>query len=249
MVMVIKSNVPGATIANPDGWNPPFSTQGLRYANIFGRGNLSANLAPGGVAAVVHGNPSKVGEAFEFSTNNYIDTRVPTSETATLISIADISHKLGGRNFLITSFNGGNDAGKSLLIEGGSPAKIAVYAHYKGTDSNGNKFDGAYTSWFSEKDNSKLTAFLVARDFGNKLKVQDLTNSMQQEVNSSGDIRSFANPALTYLIGQSRKEGSTKHLNYASLIYDRTLDDAELRSIFEYFIGYYIRRGINIQPS
>lgn len=44
MVMVIKSNVPSNIIANPDGWNPPFNTDGLLYAGIYGRGNLSKTL-------------------------------------------------------------------------------------------------------------------------------------------------------------------------------------------------------------
>lgn len=57
MVMVIKSNVPSNIIANPDGWNPPFNTDGLLYAGIYGRGNLSKNFAAGGADAVVSGSP------------------------------------------------------------------------------------------------------------------------------------------------------------------------------------------------
>ncbi len=52
MVMVIKSNVPSNIIANPDGWNPPFNTDGLLYAGIYGRGNLSKNFAAGGAGRV-----------------------------------------------------------------------------------------------------------------------------------------------------------------------------------------------------
>jgi hypothetical protein len=246
MVMVIKSNVAGASISKPDGWNPPFSTEGLKYANIFGRGNLTANLAPGGVPAVPHGNPTQQGEAVEFSTSNYIDTRIPTSEKATLISIADISHTLGGRNFLISSFKGSKDAGKSLLIEGATPAKIAVYAHYKGTDAEGKPFDGPYSVWAGEKNSSNPVAFLAGQDFGDHLKVADLTNSVSQGYAPGSDLHAYANPSLTYLIGQSWTEGSTKHLNYASLIYDRVLSDDEIAQIYHYFQGYYSRRGITI---
>ncbi|EKF65023.1 hypothetical protein B194_1976 [Serratia plymuthica A30] len=41
-------------------------------------------------------------------------------------------------------------------------------------------------------------------------------------------------------------EGSPKHLNYATLIYDRALSDDELMQIYLYFQGYYSRRGISI---
>lgn len=48
MVMVIKSNVPSNTIANPDGWNPPFNTDGMLYVGIYGRG-IAKNFAKMGL--------------------------------------------------------------------------------------------------------------------------------------------------------------------------------------------------------
>lgn len=246
MVMVIKSNVSGASISNPDGWNPPFSTDGLRYANIFGRGNITANYAPGGTAGVVYGNPVKNGESVEFSSGNYIDTRISTSENATLISIADISHPQATRNFLISCSESAASPGRSLVIEGATPPNIAVYSHYKGTDDTGAAFDGARSAWFKENDNSKLTAFLVARDLGNQLKIADLTNVRSTYATATGSVRSYAKPSLTYLIGTSRNIGSGKHLNFASLIYDRALSDDELTQVYNYFKGYFSRRGITI---
>ncbi|HGM7056410.1 TPA: hypothetical protein ACKQDY_004698 [Serratia marcescens] len=246
MVMVIKSNVAGASISKPDGWNPPFSTEGLKYANIFGRGNLTANLAPGGAPAVPHGNPIQKGEAFEFSTSNYIDTRVPTSEKATLISIATAPSTATSRCFLISSFKGSTDAGKSLLMQGAAPPAIYVYSHYKGTDASGNPFSNAYSLGMNTRSTDSTPAFFHGRDVGKGLLIGDLTNDQVKTVTPGWPVASFANPALTYLIGQSWAEGSAPHLNYASLIYDRALSDDEIAQIYQYFQGYYSRRGITI---
>ncbi|MEL5666316.1 hypothetical protein [Serratia ureilytica] len=248
MVMVIKSNVAGASISKPDGWNPPFSTDGLRYANIFGRGNLAANLAPGGVPAVPHGNPTQKGEAVEFSTSNYIDTGVPTSEKATLIAIATNTGPLpSARCFLISSYVGSSDAGKSLLTQQAAvPCALYMYSHYKGKDANGNPFSGALNVSFGTRSTDHSPMFFHGRDMGNGLKAGDMTNDQEKSFIPAFPVTSFANPAKTYLIGQSYNEGSAPHLNYASLIYDRALSDDELRQIYQYFQGYYSRRGITI---
>uniref|UniRef100_UPI0035C691B3 hypothetical protein n=1 Tax=Serratia quinivorans TaxID=137545 RepID=UPI0035C691B3 len=247
MVMVLKSNVSGAAIVRPDGWNPPFTVDGLKYANIFGRGNLTANLAPGGAPAIARGNPTQKGEAFEFSTSNYLDTRVPTSEKATLISIANNTDSTQtNRCFLISSYNGSADAGKSLCTQGPTPSALYMYSHYKGTDSSGNPYSNAYSLGMNARGTDRSPAFFFGRDQGNGLKVGDLTNDQIKSVTPGSPIVSFANPALTYLIGQSRVEGSQKHLNYASLIYDRALSDEELLEIYAYFQGYYGRRGIPV---
>ncbi|WP_037430634.1 hypothetical protein [Serratia plymuthica] len=247
MVMVIKSNVAGASISKPDGWNPPFSTEGLRYANIFGRGNLTTNLAPGGAPALAYGNPTQKGEAFEFSTGNYLDTRVPTSEKATLISIANNTDSTqSGRCFLISSYKGSSDAGKSLLTAGVAPSSLYLYSHYKGIGADGNPFDNAASVSFRTRSTDRSPAFFCGRDFGNSLAVSDLTNAQIKTSTPSSTVSAFVNPALTYLIGQSRVEGSPKHLNYATLIYDRALSDDELMQIYLYFQGYYSRRGISI---
>ncbi|HGM5304258.1 TPA: hypothetical protein ACKP17_000432 [Serratia marcescens] len=247
MVMVIKSNVAGASISKPDGWNPPFSTDGLKYANIFGRGNLAANLAPGGVPAVPHGDPTQKGEAVEFSTSNYIDTRIPTSEKATLIAIAtNTDTRPPLRCFLISSYAGSVDTGKSLLTQLAAPAAIWMYSHYKGTDASGNPFSGALNISMSTRSTDSSPMFFHGRDLGNELKIGDMTNDQKKSFAPSFPVTSFANPARTYLIGQSYTEGSAPHLNYASLIYDRALSDDELRQIYQYFQGYYSRRGITI---
>jgi hypothetical protein len=247
MVMVIKSNVAGASISRPDGWNPPFNTDGLKYANIFGRGNLTANLAPGGAPAIVHGNPIQKGEAFEFSTGNYLDTRVPTSEKATLIAIAtNTESTASSRCFLISSFNGSTDAGKSLLTQGAAPATLFMYSHYKGTDSNGNPFNNAFSVGMNTRSIDHSPAFFHGRDKGNGITVGDSTNDQVKSLTPGYPIVSFANPARTYFIGQSQVEGSPKHLNYASLIYDRVLSDEELMEVYAYFHGYYERRGKSV---
>ncbi|WP_049211508.1 hypothetical protein [Serratia marcescens] len=247
MVMVIKSNVAGASISKPDGWNPPFSTEGLKYANIFGRGNLTANLAPGGVPAIAYGNPTQKGEAFEFSTNNYLDTRVPTSEKATLISIAtNTDSTKTSRCFLISSFKGSADAGKSLVTQGPTPSALYMYSHYKGTGADGSTWSNAYSAGLNTLSTDRSPAFFYGRDMGNALHLGDLTNAKAKKSAPGLPITSFANPALTYFIGQSRVEGSPKHLQYADLIFDRALSDEELMQIYLYFKGYYSRRGISI---
>ncbi|WP_329906169.1 hypothetical protein [Serratia quinivorans] len=247
MVMVIKSNVAGASISKPDGWNPPFSTEGLQYANIFGRGNLTANLAPGGSPAVAYGNPTQNGETFEFSTGNYLDTRVPTSEKATLISIANNTDSTQtSRCFLISSYKGSTDAGKSLCTQGPTPSALYMYSHYKGTGADGNPYNGAYSLGMNTRSTDHSPAFFHGRDLGNGLKIGDLTNNQVKSVSPGAPVTSFVNPALTYLIGQSRVEGSAKHRQYADLIFDRVLSDEELMQIYLYFQGYYSRRGISI---
>ncbi|HID8084414.1 TPA: hypothetical protein ACXIDR_003394 [Serratia marcescens] len=247
MVMVLKSNVSGTSIVRPDGWNPPFTVEGLKYANIFGRGNLTANLAPGGLPAVAHGNPLQKGEAVEFSTSNYLDTQVPTSEKATLIAIANNTDSTAtNRCFLISSYKGSSDAGKSLVTQGATPSALYVYAHYKGTDAEGNPFSNALSLGMNTRPTDRTPAFFHGRDLGNGLKIGDLTNEQSKNVTPSYPVASFANPALTYFIGQSRVEGSSKHLNYASLIYDRALSDEEVMEIYVYFQGYYGRRGIQL---
>ncbi|HEJ9095883.1 hypothetical protein B7L73_12500 [Serratia marcescens] len=247
MVMVLKSNVSGTSIVRPDGWNPPFTVNGLKYANIFGRGNLTANLAPGGASAIAHGNPTQKGEAFEFSTSNYLDTRVPTSEKATLIAIANNTESTAtARCFFISSFNGSTDAGKSLVMQGAAPPALYMYSHYKGTDANGNPFNNAYSVGMNTRSTDRSPAFFHGRDKGNGLTIGDLTNDQVKSLTPGLPIVSFANPARTYLIGQSNVEGSPKHLNYASLIYDRALSDEELMEVYMYFKGYYGRRGMAI---
>ncbi|WP_270745615.1 hypothetical protein, partial [Klebsiella pneumoniae] len=74
MVMVIKSNVPSNIIANPDGWNPPFSTEGLLYAGIYGRGSLTKNFAKNGIDAVINGAPVVNNHFAEFNANDFLDT-------------------------------------------------------------------------------------------------------------------------------------------------------------------------------
>ncbi|WP_273974823.1 hypothetical protein, partial [Serratia ureilytica] len=181
MVMVLKSNVSGTSIVRPDGWNPPFTVNGLKYANIFGRGNLTANLAPGGVPAIVHGNPTQKGEAFEFSTNNYLDTRVPTSEKATLIAIAtNADTRPPLRCFLISSYAGSADTGKSLLTQLAAPAALWMYSHYKGTDASGNPFSGALNVSMSTRSTDHSPMFFHGRDMGNGLEVGDMTNNQEK---------------------------------------------------------------------
>lgn len=248
MVMVLKSNVSGTSIVRPDGWNPPFTVNGLKYANIFGRGNLTANLAPGGAPAIAHGNPTQKGEAVEFSTSNYIDTGVPTSEKATLIAIAtNTGPRPGARCFLISSYVGSADTGKSLLTQQAAvPCALYLYSHYKGTDASGNPFSGALNVSFGTRSTDSSPMFFHGRDMGNGLKAGDMTNDQEKSFIPAFPVTSFANPARTYLIGQSYTEGSAPHLNYASLIYDRALSDEELMEVYMYFKGYYGRRGMSI---
>ncbi|EIJ6701629.1 hypothetical protein LJL11_003057 [Serratia marcescens] len=247
MVMVLKSNVSGTSIVRPDGWNPPFTVNGLKYANIFGRGNLTANLAPGGAPAIAHGNPTQKGEAFEFSTNDYLDTRVPTSEKATLIAIANNTDtRPPQRCFLISSYVGSSDTGKSLLTQLATPAALYLYSHYKGTDAAGNPFSGALNVSFGTRSTDSSPMFFHGRDMGNGLKAGDMTNNQEKSLMPTFPVTSFANPARTYRIGTSYTEGSAPHLNYASLIYDRALSDEELMEIYVYFQGYYGRRAIPV---
>ncbi|HBY0080936.1 TPA: hypothetical protein MIM91_23185 [Klebsiella pneumoniae] len=242
MVMTIKSNIPGDVIANPDGWNPGFTMDGLSYAGLFGR-SLTKNFAPGGGYAAVVGSPVVTGHFADFTGSNYIDTGISTTKNATLITVA--KRKSGaGRQFLISCFQSGEKIGRSLVLEGGS---LSTYSHYKGVDAGGKTFN----TWFIKAlalnalDNSP--AFLSVRDTGKTLYTNDKTSNLVSSATASGTVESFADAALHYRIGKSLQSGASDPCSIgAALIYNRSLSDEELNDVYAYFKGYFSRRAISI---
>ncbi|MDV3039982.1 hypothetical protein M1V76_10130 [Klebsiella pneumoniae] len=115
MVMVIKSNVPSNIIANPDGWNPPFSTEGLLYAGIYGRGSLTKNFAKNGIDAVINGAPVVNNHFAEFNANDFLDTGVVNTKEATLIVVAKRTIN-ARRQFLVSSYTGDAKEGANKFL-------------------------------------------------------------------------------------------------------------------------------------
>ena len=245
MVMVIKSNVPSNTIANPDGWNPPFNTDGMLYAGIYGRG-LAKNFAKNGVDAVVSGSPVIDNHFAKFTANDFIDTVVANTKEATLIVIAKRKVETR-RQFLISSYLGDKNFGRSLLIGSGAGA-LTVYSHYAGVNGSGEQTNLSYTAYFVPDHLDGTPAFLCGKDTGKTLIVSDVTGSKSDSRTASGTLESFVNPALTYMIGRSHNNAEIPGDNEiaAALIFDRALSDAEIAAIYAYFQGYFARRGISI---
>ncbi|HFS8316983.1 TPA: hypothetical protein ACH2K1_000695 [Klebsiella pneumoniae] len=242
MVMVIKSNVPSNVIANPDGWNPPFTTDGLLYAGIYGRGSLSKNYAPGSIDAVVKGSPVVSNHFATFDINNFIETGVPTTKETTLIAITKkVSPAL--RQFFISSYNGTVDAGRSLVIDKGT-AKLTFYSHYKNTETNANTVLNCYATL---NVTTGEPAFIYGRDTGKKINVASMTDRLSGENIPTAAFEAIVNPALKYRIGRSNNNEVPGASDIAAaLIFDRALSDAEIKAIYDYFQAYYARRGISI---
>ncbi|HBR8416434.1 TPA: hypothetical protein L9563_001834 [Klebsiella pneumoniae subsp. pneumoniae] len=245
MVMVIKSNVPSNTIANPDGWNPPFNTDGMLYTGIYGRG-LAKNFAKNGVDAVVSGSPVIDNHFAKFTANDFIDTGIANTKEATLIVIAKRKVETR-RQFLISSYLGDRNFGRSVLIGSGAGA-LTIYSHYAGVNGSGVETSLSYTAYFVPDPLDGSPAFLCGRDTGNTLTVSDVTGSKSDSRTASGTLESFVNPALTYMIGRSHNNAEIPGDNEiaAALIFDRALSDAEITAIYAYFQGYFARRGISI---
>ncbi|WNV95045.1 hypothetical protein RRJ51_16880 [Klebsiella pneumoniae] len=242
MVMVIKSNVPSNIIANPDGWNPPFNTDGLLYAGIYGRGNLSKNFAAGGADAVVSGSPVVSNHFATFDLNNFIDTGVPTTKETTLIAVVKkVNPTL--RQFFISSYNGTGDAGRSLVIDKGT-ARLTFYSHYKNTETNANTVLNCYATL---NVTAGEPAFIYGRDTGKKINVASMTDKLSGENIPKAAFETIVNPELKYRIGRgiSSEVPGASDIG-AALIFDRALSDAEIKSIYDYFQAYYARRGISI---
>ncbi|CAJ1307274.1 hypothetical protein JRT83AECX_JRT83AEC_04880 [Escherichia coli] len=242
MVMTIKSNIPGDVIANPDGWNPGFTTDGLSYAGLFGR-SLTKNFAPGGGDAAVVGSPVVTGHFADFTGSNYIDTGISTTKNATLITVA--KRKSGaGRQFLFSCFQGGENIGRSLSLEGGS---LVTYSHYKGVDAGGTTFNTWFTSQLALTALDDSPAFLSARDTGKTLYINDKTSNRSSRHTASGTVESFVNAELHYRIGKNLQTAASGPCSIgAALIYNRSLSDEELNAVYAYFQGYFSRRAISI---
>ncbi|WP_413702587.1 hypothetical protein [Raoultella ornithinolytica] len=242
MVMVIKSNVPSNIIANPDGWNPPFTTDGLLYAGIYGRGNLSKNFAPGGADVIVMGSPVVSNHFASFDFNNFIETGIKTTKETTLVTISKCINT-AKRQYFISSYRGMSDAGRSLVTDTGNP-NLVVYSHYKDTTTDVSSVQYAATE-LEIKDGSP--AFMYGRDTGKKLTIWNMTSQKGANVTVPGNAESFVNSALTYRIGRSKtSEVPEASTTAAALIFDRALSDAEIQAIYDYFKAYFARRGINI---
>lgn len=244
MVMTIKSNVPGDVIANPDGWNPPFATDGLLYAGLYGR-SLTKNFAPGGGDAIVSGSPVVSNHFADFSGANYIDTGISTTKDATIIIVA--KRKSGAaRQYLVSCFQGGENIGRSLVIEGATTA-LSTYSHYKGVNAGGATVSTAFISTLALSALDNSAAFLSARDTGKTLYTNDKTSSLSNSVTASGTVESFADAALHYRVGKSLQKAASDPCSIgAALIYNRSLSDTELSDVYAYFQGYFARRGISI---
>lgn len=241
MVMTIKSSVPQNIIQNPDGWNPPFTTAGLLYAGLYGRGNLAKNFAPGGAGAVVTGAPVVSNHFATFDINNFIDTGVHVTKETTLVAIFKRVNPTK-RQYFISTYRGSTDAGRSLVIDNGNP-NMAIYSHYK---------DAADTSTVlfasSKMDiTDGSPAFVYGRDTGKTLTIKDVTSQKGSNVTATGTSESFVNPALSYLIGRGiGNEVPQASSIAAALIFDRALSDGEIAAVYAYFQGYFARRGIVI---
>ncbi|TCW17365.1 hypothetical protein EDF73_1014 [Raoultella sp. BIGb0138] len=240
MVMVIKSNVPSNIIANPDGWNPPFTTDGLLYAGIYGRGNLSKNYAPGGVDAVVTGSPVVSNHFATFDLNNFIETGVPTTKETTLITISKRINP-AKRQYFIASYRGTNDAGRSLVTDTGNP-NLAMYSHYKDPTTDVSSVQFAATK---QDITDGTPAFMYGRDTGKKLTIKNMTSQTGANVIVPGSAESFTNPALTYRIGRSNSgEVPEASAIAVAMIFGRALSDAEIQAAYDYFQAYFARRSI-----
>ncbi|WP_142375680.1 hypothetical protein [Klebsiella quasipneumoniae] len=244
MVMTIKSNIPGDVIANPDGWNPGFTMDGLLYAGLFGR-SLTKNFAPGGGDVAVVGSPVVTGHFADFTGSNYIDTGISTTKNATLITVA--KRKSGAaRQYLISCFQGGENIGRSLVIEDGT-ASLAIYSHYKGVNAGGKTVSTAFISTLALTGLDGTPAFLSARDTGKTLYTNDKTSNLVSSATASGTVESFADAALHYRIGKSLQTAASDPCSIgAALIYNRSLSDEELNAVYAYFQGYFSRRAISI---
>lgn len=242
MVMTIKSSVPQNIIANPDGWNPPFATNGLLYAGIYGRGNLSKNFAPGGTDAIVTGSPGVSSHFTTFDFNNFIETGVQVTKETTLIAVFKRINPTK-RQFFISAYRGSTDAGRSLALDPGNP-NIAIYSHYKDTATDVSSVQFA-ASKLDITDGSP--AFMYGRDTGKKLNIWNMTSQKGSGVTVPGTTESFVNPALTYRIGRSISSEVPEPASMgAALIFSRALSDGEIAAVYAYFQGYFSRRGIVI---
>lgn len=247
MVMVIKSNVASNVIANPDGWNPPFSTEGMLYAGIYGRGELSKNFAPGRPDATVVGSPTLTDNFLSVDFNNYIETGVATTKAATLIAIA---HRKAAstRQFFITSYKGTGAFGRSLLAEGASSPQIAIYSHYRGIDDKGTSVDAAKTTAIAQVKTDNSPGMMYCTDDGKILAIGDKTeNRLFTAPAATGTVESVENTAITYRIGRAiSPEVPTSSNIAAALIFDRALPAAEIQAIYTYFQEYFARRSVII---
>lgn len=245
MVMVIKSNVPSNTIANPDGWNPPFNTDGMLYAGIYGRG-LAKNFAKNGGDAVVNGSPVVNNQFAKFTANDFIDTGIENTKQATLITIAKRKVE-ARRQFLISSYKGDKAFGRSVLFGSGAGA-LTMYSHYTGTNASGEESNISFSTYFVPSLLDGSPAFIYARDAGKTLSLGDVTGNKNNSNTAPGTMESFVTPGLTYMIGRSHNNAEVPADNEiaAALIFDRALSDAEIAAIYAYFQGYFARRGISI---
>lgn len=244
MVMIIKSNVTGSAILQPDGWDPSFNTEGLIYANIFGRGNMAANYAPGGGVANVGGSPMIEGEFAVLSPVNYIDTGLKTGSSQTLIAIAKdnpTTENSENRRFLISSQGPSGFAGKSLLLNINSSV-LYMYSDYfymvDGIEKNN------YFSQALARENTSDVSFVFGRDYGNAIDVGDIS-VVQKKV-----IDGYPNTTkdYTYHVGTNGIDASNEGVIYiaAALIFNRAISDEEIKQVYSYFKDYYSRRGITI---
>lgn len=242
--MTIKSNIPGDVIANPDGWNPGFTMDGLLYAGLFGR-SLTKNFAPGGGDVAVVGSPVVTGHFADFTGSNYIDTGISTTKNATLITVA--KRKPGeGRQFLISCFQGGENIGRSIVLEG-NLSSLVTYSHYKGVNAGGTTFNTWFTSPLALTPLDGFPAFLSARDTGKTLYTNDKTRNLFNKATASGTVESFVNAGLHYRIGKNLQSAASDPCSIgAALIYNRSLSDEELNAVYAYFQGYFSRRAISI---
>lgn len=244
MAMVLKSNVSGTTIANPDGWTPPFSMEGLLYAGIYGRGDLAKNYAPGGADAVVYGSPVVTDHFATLSSSNYLDTGVPTSKTATLIAVVRKTIT-ANRQFVISSYKQSN-YGKSLLIDPPN-AKLITYSHYKGVDGTGAPVSTPFASAFVLNNADGRPTFIASRDTGKKLILSEMTDNRTTGNTATENVESYVDSTLKYKIGYGNAPDIGAPVPVAAaMIYDRPLSDTELQAVYQYFVGYFERRGISI---
>lgn len=245
MVMVIKSNVPSNTIANPDGWNPPFNTDGMLYVGIYGRG-IAKNFAKNGVDAVVSGSPVVNDHFAKFTANDFIDTGIENTKQATLITIAKRKVE-ARRQFLISSYKGDKAFGRSVLFGSGSGA-LTMYSHYTGENASGVESNISFSAYLVPTLLDGSPAFLYGKDTGKALAAVDVTGNKSSSVIAPGTMESFVTPGLTYMIGRSHNNAEIPGDNEiaAALIFDRALSDAEIAAIYAYFQGYFARRGISI---
>ncbi|MGV5027560.1 Uncharacterised protein [Klebsiella pneumoniae] len=247
MVMVIKSNVPSNIIANPDGWNPPFSTEGLLYAGIYGRGSLTKNFAKNGIDAVINGAPVVNNHFAEFNANDFLDTGIVNTKEATLIVVAKRNIN-ARRQFLVSSYTGDAKFGRSILIGYGDVQALTVYSHYQGQDANGADKSIPFSKAVKLGVQAGSPGFMYGKDTGKTISVKDITSNKSGSVTAAGTMESIVTAGLTYRIGRSHNNAEAQGDNAiaAALIFDRALSDAEIKSIYDYFQAYYARRGISI---